>query len=709
MTKRFFSTFSSCSSLGHLVGFFLFFSYTLRKSWSPNSSSFSFHSSFFQEKERNITDFHKTLFLDEFIKFSGQRDDLWKKWPETMKKAQLLAEKKTFNNPYGDIQGDYQYFFEHHPPQTLGGWAHWAKKFSRNSFFQDSAITQSSKSYEVFQKSLEAFWQSASMDAQKEKAFLQFCRLHLPLESLYRRVIFLLWTKEKKKALSLWNQLPQKSKVLSHIMGILKRYEKLTPEILLKEKPKFQSELYELFLLRTLIHFGRHDNNYEEMAFLRWQRGSLRYILDDNIHEKHHLNDYKKDILGTLEVTLARSLLHQGFQNYNNGNMFIAKRFFLELETLGLKRNSQKRDAKSSLHWYDLCFLKGLAYYGGLKNPEKALEYFLILALEGKKKQSSEFSKGPNLTFQQMPYHKARGFFFSGLCFYVMGQEKKALECWKIATQWPFSFYGQLSFLFLKKPYYPSLIPSKSHEQPSSPFLKEWMKKGKSDLDEAFIKDFLNNCCSKDDFQQLLCFVRHIQPQKKTFMAQKILYISGGQYAFQEAYPLVVLPDMNSLPKEKQSLIYSLILQETCFIADSVSSAGALGLMQILPSVGKEMARSLGHPSWSVEDFLKPKNNILLGRKFFDKLLKNHQFSYMDAIGAYNGGSSRMKRWKSFYPSLSSLYKVSNGLKDQKWLWMEMVPIEQTRHYIVRVLSHYMVYRSLFRHQLTFEELKKII
>jgi soluble lytic murein transglycosylase len=126
----------------------------------------------------------------------------------------------------------------------------------------------------------------------------------------------------------------------------------------------------------------------------------------------------------------------------------------------------------------------------------------------------------------------------------------------------------------------------------------------------------------------------------------------------------------------KLAYVYGIMRQESVFQSDVRSSAGALGLMQLMPATAKEVARKqkikLKHP----QSILIPKINIQLGTAYLRQMLNRFNDNYLLATVAYNAGATRAKRWAKKYGCFSPD------------IWIELIPFKETRNYVKRVLSY---------------------
>lgn len=127
---------------------------------------------------------------------------------------------------------------------------------------------------------------------------------------------------------------------------------------------------------------------------------------------------------------------------------------------------------------------------------------------------------------------------------------------------------------------------------------------------------------------------------------------------------------------------FAVIRQESAFTTDARSSAGALGLMQLMPRTAREVARSLRIKRPNQRDLLKSSINIKLGVRYLRKLQERFKGNSVLATAAYNAGGSRVKTW---------LPKDEAQSAD---LWIENVPFTETRKYLKRVLTYTIIYEQ---------------
>lgn len=127
--------------------------------------------------------------------------------------------------------------------------------------------------------------------------------------------------------------------------------------------------------------------------------------------------------------------------------------------------------------------------------------------------------------------------------------------------------------------------------------------------------------------------------------------------------------------------IFAVTRQESAFVPDAKSTAGAVGLMQLLPSTAKQTAQKSGL-SYTPQDLIHPGKNIALGSRYLDHLLGVFDGNRILAAAAYNAGPTRVKRWLNKEKGAQLPYDV----------WIETIPYKETRGYVQNVLSFSVIY-----------------
>jgi soluble lytic murein transglycosylase len=131
-------------------------------------------------------------------------------------------------------------------------------------------------------------------------------------------------------------------------------------------------------------------------------------------------------------------------------------------------------------------------------------------------------------------------------------------------------------------------------------------------------------------------------------------------------------------------LVASLIRQESEFNAGVVSHANAWGLMQLLPSVGKSMARKDGVKGFNTNSLLNPTVNLELGTTNLRLVLDRFGGQQEYALAAYNAGDVPVRQWMS-----AGSYKDIGE-------FVESIPYTETREYVQAILRNREIYRALY-------------
>jgi soluble lytic murein transglycosylase len=130
-------------------------------------------------------------------------------------------------------------------------------------------------------------------------------------------------------------------------------------------------------------------------------------------------------------------------------------------------------------------------------------------------------------------------------------------------------------------------------------------------------------------------------------------------------------------------LVASLIRQESAFNPNAVSNKNAVGLMQLLPKVGKGVAKQEKIKHFSPTQLFTPSMNLQLGTRYFRSMVdKFGAFEY--ALAAYNAGSDRVQDWQGY------------GKYRDVQEFVESIPFTETREYVQAIMRNANLYRQLY-------------
>jgi soluble lytic murein transglycosylase len=176
-----------------------------------------------------------------------------------------------------------------------------------------------------------------------------------------------------------------------------------------------------------------------------------------------------------------------------------------------------------------------------------------------------------------------------------------------------------------------------------------------------------------------------------TAIADGVRRARGGGWTdelLRAVYPLVYRPALLSAADGTgldPALVAAIVRRESQFDRAVVSSAGAVGLMQVLPSTGAELARKEGIPDFRRSQLTVPEVNLVLGTSYLRELLDRNGGALAAALISYNAGPHRWARWRN-YPEFRS----------DAELMVERIPFSETRVYVKTITAYREIYRRLW-------------
>jgi soluble lytic murein transglycosylase len=126
--------------------------------------------------------------------------------------------------------------------------------------------------------------------------------------------------------------------------------------------------------------------------------------------------------------------------------------------------------------------------------------------------------------------------------------------------------------------------------------------------------------------------------------------------------------------------VFALVRQESLFMPEVKSSAGALGLMQLMPNTALLVANQ-AHMSFMTSNLLNPKMNVELGSIYLKHMLVSFNNNMVLATAAYNAGPGSVKKWLSIRPMPADI-------------WIETIPFHETRNYVKNIMGSMTFYEK---------------
>jgi len=295
------------------------------------------------------------------------------------------------------------------------------------------------------------------------------------------------------------------------------------------------------------------------------------------------------------------------------------------------------------------------------------------------------------------PVSKARGAYWIGRAAEAMKDKAEAEKWYRAAATQPTVFYGQLAAAKLgaqsrlKLPVEPEPTSGevqdfKAHELVRAARLLHAL--GYKDDVRPFVLQIAEVKDTPGWRRMAAGLARALQREELAIHVAKRASRSGVELS-DSGYPVLRLPKLSADGKGRDApespLVFAVVRQESAFQTDAVSSAGAKGLMQLMPKTASEVARAL-NISHNPARLAEPDYNLRLGQAYLRDMIAEFGGSYVLALAAYNAGPKRARDW------LKAHGDPRAGV-EQAVDWIEMIPFEETRNYIQRVLENLQVYR----------------
>jgi soluble lytic murein transglycosylase len=153
-------------------------------------------------------------------------------------------------------------------------------------------------------------------------------------------------------------------------------------------------------------------------------------------------------------------------------------------------------------------------------------------------------------------------------------------------------------------------------------------------------------------------------------------------------YPMPHGEDVTSAAEGQgvpRHLLAGVVSVETRFNATTKSSVGAIGLAQVMPSTGESLGKRLFGDSFKANQLWDPATNLTVAAKYIGDLLGRFKGHPALAVAAYNAGPTPVRRWLDERGEL------------ELDAWVETIPYEEARRYVMRVLSDAEIYRRLYQ------------
>ncbi|MBO7053590.1 MAG: lytic transglycosylase domain-containing protein [Alphaproteobacteria bacterium] len=311
------------------------------------------------------------------------------------------------------------------------------------------------------------------------------------------------------------------------------------------------------------------------------------------------------------------------------------------------------------------------------------------------------FSKILDLT-QINNARKTEAAFWAARSADMLGDSKDMKKYLKIAAAYPMSFYGALaSAMFGDIPAYEFFDQECSDEDIIELRQNKYGRKalallqvGRKDRAEEYLK-YLVTAKSSDKMLHAVNAVSSMYGLPRVsilvsgVMRDRGVLEINDDIIYSAQYPLPNWEPMGGWSIDR-ALLLAITKQESGFKTNAKSNAGANGLMQIMPSTAKKVARK-NDVKLSDIDMSNPEHNMFLGQQYIVDLLSHQmiQNNIIKMLVAYNAGMGNLVKFEKSFNTSDPL------------LYIESFPAYETRNYIKRVMSNLWLYRARLNQPLT--------
>ncbi len=299
--------------------------------------------------------------------------------------------------------------------------------------------------------------------------------------------------------------------------------------------------------------------------------------------------------------------------------------------------------------------------------------------------------------FSKHPVTVARGYYWLGRTHEAVNNRQAAHGAYERAARYTTTFYGQLARAKLGLKDLPLHRPLEPTAQDRANFakrepvqaLKLLYAADERNLTIPFYVDYAERLKDEAAFLLLGAIAYDNRDPRGMVLVGKTAYSNGIQLDT-IAFPVFGIPDIPpSNPPVEKAVIYSIARQESQFHQGAESTAKAYGLMQVIQSTARNIAKRIGVAFDLNKLRTDPHYNARLGANELGQLLQDYRGSYILMAIGYNAGPGRAREWVGRYgdPRDPNIDVVD---------WMERIPISETRFYIQRVMENLQVYKVLF-------------
>jgi soluble lytic murein transglycosylase len=289
------------------------------------------------------------------------------------------------------------------------------------------------------------------------------------------------------------------------------------------------------------------------------------------------------------------------------------------------------------------------------------------------------------------PITLARSFYWQGRAAEAAGHEQDARTYYETAARYPTAYYGQLARARLGLDEVvlrtaPSPAPDLHGLEVARVFEILYAIDAR-DIVASMAADLADKATDTAALATLADIATRHDDARTTLLIGKIA-LGRGLPLEQYAFPDFGVPEFQQIgPQVERCVIYSIVRQESAFNPKVVSSANALGLMQVTPAAGRDTAKRFNVTFDQRRLMSDVAYNAQLGTAELGNDIASWRGSYILAFVAYNAGPRRAKEWIDQYGD-------PRDAKVDPIDWIERIPLSETRNYVQRILENMQVYRA---------------
>lgn len=294
----------------------------------------------------------------------------------------------------------------------------------------------------------------------------------------------------------------------------------------------------------------------------------------------------------------------------------------------------------------------------------------------------------------ETPISQARAYYWLGRAHEAVGESGRARASFEAGAKFSTAYYGQLSRAKM------GLTDVALHRAPEAS-MADKMALGRSepvralemlyaigarDMTMSILYDLCVRVRTEGEYAVLAELTHRFKDAKGMLTVGKAAMQKGFDFDL-AAYPTFGMPSYKPVAGSADAAVtYAIARQESTFDPKIVSSAGARGLMQMMPATAKKTAKTAGLAFDERKLLSDPAYNATLGAFHLGELLGEFDGAYILTFAAYNAGRSRVAEWIAAYgdPRQPQVDPVD---------WVERIPFSETRNYVQRVMENMQVYR----------------